>query len=45
MELPDERAAARLLADAVGAGVPISTLTPVGGLLEQAYLTLDADRR
>lgn len=45
VELPDERAAARLLADAVGAGVPISALAPVGGLLEQAYLTLDADRR
>ena len=45
VELPDEQTAARLLRDAVHAGIPISSLAPVGGLLEQAYLTLDADRR
>lgn len=45
VELPDEQTAARLLADAVRAGVPLSSLAPVGGLLEQAYMTLDADRR
>ncbi|ACQ78815.1 ABC transporter related [Beutenbergia cavernae DSM 12333] len=43
--LPDERAAAALLRDAVAAGVPVSSLAPAGGALEQAYLSLEAERR
>ena len=45
IELPDEQSAAHVLASAVRADVPVSSLAPVGGLLEQAYLSLDADRR
>lgn len=45
VELADEHQAAQLLSGAVLAGVPISSLAPVGGQLEQAYLTLDVDRR
>lgn len=37
--------AAQLVRDAVGAGVPVTSLAPVGGELEQAYLTLDEERR
>lgn len=45
VELGDDHAAARLLASAVADGVPVASLAPVGGVLEQAYLSLDAERR
>jgi len=45
VELADDAAAARLLASAVAAGVPVASLAPVSGLLEQAYMSLDAERR
>ncbi|WP_154795765.1 ABC transporter ATP-binding protein [Occultella kanbiaonis] len=45
VDLTDDAAAAALLAAAVGAGVPVVSLAPVSGLLEQAYLSLDTDRR
>lgn len=45
VELADDQAAATLLTSAVSAGVPVVSLAPVAGLLEQAYLTLDAERR
>lgn len=45
VELTDDTAAAALLTSAVGAGVPVVSLAPLSGLLEQAYLTLDAERR
>ncbi|MBZ2197361.1 ABC transporter ATP-binding protein [Occultella gossypii] len=45
VDVADDAAAAALLAAAVGAGVPVVSLAPVSGLLEQAYLTLDTDRR
>lgn len=45
VELADDHAAAALLASAVGAGVPVASLAPLSGLLEQAYLSLDAERR
>ncbi len=40
-----EDGAARLLADAVRAGVPVTTLAPAGGTLERAYLALEEERR
>lgn len=45
VELGDDRAAADLLASAVGAGVRVVSLAPVSGVLEQAYLTLDDGAR
>ncbi|WP_298454906.1 ABC transporter ATP-binding protein [uncultured Cellulomonas sp.] len=40
-----EESAARLLADAVRAGVPVAGLAPAAGALERAYLTLEEERR
>jgi ABC-2 type transport system ATP-binding protein len=40
-----EQAAARLLHDAVHAGVPVTGLAPAAGTLERAYLTLEEERR
>jgi len=40
-----EEGAARLLADAVAAGVPMTGLAPAAGALERAYLTLEEERR
>jgi ABC-2 type transport system ATP-binding protein len=39
------QAAARLLHDAVHAGVPVTGLAPAAGALERAYLTLEEERR
>ena len=40
-----EAGAARLLRDAVAAGIPVTSLAPSAGSLERAYLTLEEDRR
>jgi hypothetical protein len=40
-----EEGAARLVRDAVAAGVPLVSLAPAGGALEQAYLAMDEERR
>ncbi len=40
-----EAGAARLLRDAVAAGVPVTSLAPSAGSLERAYLTLEEERR
>lgn len=40
-----ETAAARLLHDAVAAGIPVTSLAPSAGSLERAYLTLEEERR
>lgn len=45
LELDGEEGAARLVRDAVAAGVPLVSLVPAGGALEQAYLTLEEERR
>jgi ABC-type multidrug transport system ATPase subunit len=45
IELDGERSAAALLTDAVTAGVPVTSLAPVGGALEQTYLSLEEERR
>lgn len=45
VELAGEADAADLLRLAVGAGVPITSLAPAAGALEQAYLALEEDRR
>jgi hypothetical protein len=45
IEVDGEAGAAVLLRDAVAAGVPITSLAPAGGALEQAYLALEEDRR
>ncbi|WP_456845143.1 ABC transporter ATP-binding protein [Cellulomonas sp. P5_C6] len=45
LEVDGEEGAARLVRDAVAAGVPLVSLVPVGGALEQAYLTLEEERR
>ena len=43
--LDGEASAAALLTDAVTAGVPVTSLAPVGGALEQTYLSLEEERR
>ncbi|MDM7829792.1 ABC transporter ATP-binding protein [Cellulomonas edaphi] len=45
MEVSGEAGAAALVRDAVAAGVPLTSLGPVTGSLEQAYLTLEEERR
>ncbi|RZS62889.1 ABC-type multidrug transport system ATPase subunit [Xylanimonas ulmi] len=45
VDLDGEHAAAALLRAAVTAGVPISSIAPAGGVLEQAYLALEEERR
>lgn len=45
VELAGDAAAAALLRDAVAAGVPVTSLAPAGGVLEQAYLALEEERR
>lgn len=45
LEVDGEEGAARLVRDAVAAGVPLVSLVPAGGALEQAYLTLEEERR
>ncbi|OIQ77194.1 ribosomal RNA large subunit methyltransferase H [mine drainage metagenome] len=43
--LDGEASAAALLTDAVTAGVAVTSLAPVGGALEQTYLSLEEERR
>jgi energy-coupling factor transporter ATP-binding protein EcfA2 len=45
LDLDGDEDAARLLRDAVRAGVPLVSLVPAAGALEQAYLTLEEERR
>jgi ABC-type multidrug transport system ATPase subunit len=45
VELAGDAAAAALLRSAVEAGVDVSSLAPAGGVLEQAYLALEEERR
>ena len=45
VDLDDDDAAARLVRDAVAADVPLVSLVPAAGALEQAYLTLEEERR
>lgn len=45
VELDGDTAAAALLRDAVTAGIPVVSLAPAGGVLEQAYLALEEERR
>ncbi|WP_265522954.1 ABC transporter ATP-binding protein [Oerskovia flava] len=45
LSLDGDPSAAALLRDAVGAGVPIASIAPSSGALEQAYLALEEERR
>ncbi|WP_407320422.1 ABC transporter ATP-binding protein [Isoptericola halotolerans] len=45
VELDGDEAAAALLRDAIAADVPVVSLAPAGGALEQAYLRLEEERR
>ncbi len=45
LEVDGDEGAARLVRDAVAAGVPLVSIAPAGGALEQAYLALDEERR
>jgi ABC-type multidrug transport system ATPase subunit len=45
IEVDGDQGAAQLVRDAVEAGVPLTSIAPAGGLLEQAYLALDEERR
>jgi ABC-type multidrug transport system ATPase subunit len=45
LEVDGDEGAARLVRDAVSAGVPLVSLAPAGGALEQAYLALEEERR
>ncbi|WP_449386225.1 ABC transporter ATP-binding protein [Cellulomonas soli] len=45
VQVADEDGAAQLIRDAITAGVPLVSVAPAGGALEQAYLALDEERR
>ena len=45
LQVDGEAGAAALLRDAVAAGVPVTSLAPAAGALEQAYLALEEERR
>ena len=45
VDLDSDTSAAALLRDAVVAGVPVVASAPAGGILEQAYLALEEERR
>jgi len=45
VDLDTEETAARLLRDAVGAGVPVTAFAPASGALESTYLALEEERR
>lgn len=45
IDVDGDEGAARLVRDAVAAGVPLVSIAPAGGVLEQAYLALDEERR
>jgi len=45
LEVDGDDGAARLVRDAVAAGVPLVSIAPAGGQLEQAYLALEEERR
>lgn len=45
LQLGGEEAASRLLRDSITAGVPVVSLAPSGGALEQTYLSLNEERR
>ena len=45
LDVDGDEGAARLVRDAVAAGVPLVSLAPAGGALEQAYLALEEERR
>ena len=45
LDVDGDEGAARLVRDAVAAGVPLVSIAPAVGVLEQAYLALDEERR
>jgi ABC-2 type transport system ATP-binding protein len=45
VDLDSDASAAALLRDAIVAGVPVVASAPAGGVLEQAYLALEEERR
>jgi ABC-type multidrug transport system ATPase subunit len=45
LEVDGDEGAARLVKDAVAAGVRLVSIAPAGGALEQAYLALEEERR
>ncbi|MDR1355535.1 MAG: ABC transporter ATP-binding protein [Propionibacteriaceae bacterium] len=45
VNLANQEAALALLRDAIVAGVPLHTIAPVSGRLEEAYLSLDGERQ
>ncbi|GAA3815931.1 ABC transporter ATP-binding protein [Cellulomonas soli] len=45
VQIAGDDGAATLIRDAVAAGVPLVSVAPAGGVLEQAYLALDEERR
>lgn len=45
VDVGGDEEAARLVRDAVAAGVPVVEVAPAGGVLEQTYLALDEERR
>jgi ABC-type multidrug transport system ATPase subunit len=45
IEVAGDEGAAQLVRDAVAAGVPLTSLAPASGSLEQAYLALEEERR
>lgn len=45
IDVDGDEGAARLVRDVVAAGVPLVSIAPAGGVLEQAYLALDEERR
>ncbi len=45
LDVPDNVTASRLLREAVSAGVHVVSFGPVGGSLEEIYLSIEGERR
>ena len=45
LAVPDDAAAARVLREALNAGVEVVSFAPTGGALEEIYLSMEGDRR
>ena len=45
LAVPDDAAAARVLREALDAGVEVVSFAPTGGALEEIYLSMEGDRR
>ena len=45
LAVPDDAVAARVLREALDAGVEVVSFSPAGGSLEEIYLSMEGERR